>query len=274
MEGKGRDSFVHPTQQRFARPSTSEVTMTTDYNQIADQYKKAKEQPWRTRIELFSMMNLIGDLSGKKVVDVACGEGWLTRTLRKAGASEVVGVDISEEMIALANGQEARERLGIEYRVEDARATEPPQDFDLAVSNWLLVYAHDREELGVMCRGLARRIKPGGRFVTLTTNPALYTWQSHAPNYRKYGFETLLPESAYEGAPVTWVIHLDDSSFEIENYYMPVAAHEAALHDAGFRDVTFHQLTLAPHPQGTDEGDYWEEIIRYPPAIMIDGFKD
>ena len=59
--------------------------MTTDYNQIAIQYKKAKEQPWRTRIELFSMMNLIGDLRGKKVIDVACGEGWLTRHLRRAG---------------------------------------------------------------------------------------------------------------------------------------------------------------------------------------------
>jgi len=118
--------------------------MTTDYNQIANQYKRAKEQPWRTRTELFSMMNLIGDLTGKKVVDVACGEGWLTRELRKAGASEVVGVDISEEMIALARWQEAREPLGIEYRVEDARATGSPHEFDLSVSNWLLVYARDQ----------------------------------------------------------------------------------------------------------------------------------
>ena len=70
--------------------------MTTDYNQIANQYKKAKEQPWRTRVELFSLMNLIGDLAGKPVVDVACGEGWLTRKLRQAGGAEVVGVDISK----------------------------------------------------------------------------------------------------------------------------------------------------------------------------------
>ena len=247
--------------------------MTTDYNQIANQYKKAKEQPWRTRVELFSLMSLIGDLAGKKVVDVACGEGWLTRKLRKAGASKVVGIDISEKMIALARRQEACEPLGIEYRVEDARATGPPQDFELAVSNWLLVYAHDREELAVMCRGLARRIKPGGRFVTLTTNPELYTWQSHPPDYRKYGFETRLPESAYEGAPVVITFHLDDESIVIENYYLPITAHESALHDAGFRDVAFHTLTLDPHSQADDEGDYWEDILRYPPAIMIDGIK-
>ena len=247
--------------------------MTTDYNQIAKQYKKAREQPWRTQVELFSLMNLIGDLAGKNVIDVACGEGWLTRKLRKAGASEVVGIDISEEMIALARWQETRKPLGIEYRVEDARGTGPPQDFDLAVSNWLLVYAHDREELGVMCRGLARRIKTGGRFVTLTTNPELYTWQSHPPDYRKYGFETRLPESAYEGAPVVITLHLDDESIVIENYYLPIAAYESALHDAGFRDVAFHKMTLAPDPQAGGAGDYWDHFLQYPFFIMIDGIR-
>ncbi len=247
--------------------------MTTDYNQIAEQYKKAKAHPWRTRGELFSLMNLIGDLAGKHVVDVACGEGWVTRHIRKAGAARVVGVDISEAMIALARSHEAQESLGIQYRVEDARATGPPEEFDLAVANWLLVYAHDRQELGAMCRGLARRIKPGGRFVTLTANPALYSMQSHPPDYRKYGFEIRLPDSVYEGAPLVCTFHLDDSSFEIENYYLPLTAHESALHDAGFRDVAFHHLTLAPDLEAGDEGDYWADLLKDPPAIMIDGIK-
>ncbi|WNM61353.1 class I SAM-dependent methyltransferase [Candidatus Nitrospira neomarina] len=247
--------------------------MTTDYNQIAKQYKEGKEQPWRSRLELFSMMNLIGDLTGKSVIDVACGEGWLTRELRKAGAAEVVGVDISEEMIGLARWQEAREPLGIEYRVEDARATESAQQFDISVSNWLLVYAHDREELGVMCRGLARRIRSGGRFVTLIVNPDLYSMQAHPPDYGKYGFQVRLHDSVYEGAPLVWTILLDDSSIEIENYYMPIEVYESALHDAGFREVTFHKLTLAPIPQTSEEGDYWEDILRCPPGIMIDGIK-
>lgn len=247
--------------------------MTTDYNQIANQYKKAKEQPWWTRSVLYSMMNLIGDLADKSVVDVACGEGWLTRELRKAGASEVVGVDISEEMIELARRQEAYEPLGIEYRVEDARAPTSAQKFDISTSTCLLVYAYNHEELSIMCRGLAQCIKSGGRFVTLIVNPDLYSMQAHPPDYRKYGFQARLPESAYEGAPLVWTIYLDDSTIEIENYHMPIAAHESALYDAGFRDVTFHNLTIAPDPQGGEEENYWEDILRYPPAIMIDGIK-
>src|SRR5262245_49488868 len=149
--------------------------MTTDYNQgrIAEQYQKAKEQPWRGRIETYSLLKRIGDLKGKNVIEIACGEGYVTRKLRQLGAAKVVGVDIAERMIELARAQEAAAPLGIEYRVEDARTLVPQQDFDLAVSAWLLVYAHDRAELAAMCQGLARRLRPGGRFVTFTTNPGL-----------------------------------------------------------------------------------------------------
>ncbi|UCE64222.1 MAG: class I SAM-dependent methyltransferase [Nitrospirota bacterium] len=243
------------------------------YNQLANQYKKAKEQPWRTRIELFSLMNLIGDLAGIKVIDVACGEGWLTRELRKAGAAEVVGIDISEKMIELARWQEGRDPLGIEYRLEDARATGPQQDFDLSVSNWLLVYAHNREELGVMCRGLARGVKAGGRIVTLLTNPELYTWQARPPDYRKYGFEAQLPESPYEGAPVRLTVHLEDESITIEDFFLPKDAYESALHEAGFREIAFHNVKLSPDPQGGDEVGYWDHFLQYPLMIMIDGIK-
>jgi len=76
--------------------------MTTDYNLISELYKKAKEQPWRTAVETYSLMGLVGDLAGKSVVDVACGEGYFTRKLRRAGAAKVLGFDISERMIELA----------------------------------------------------------------------------------------------------------------------------------------------------------------------------
>jgi hypothetical protein len=53
--------------------------MTTNYDPIAEQYKQSKHQPWRIYIETFTLMSLIGELSGKRVVDLACGEGFYTR---------------------------------------------------------------------------------------------------------------------------------------------------------------------------------------------------
>jgi 2-polyprenyl-3-methyl-5-hydroxy-6-metoxy-1,4-benzoquinol methylase len=249
--------------------------MTTDYDQgcIAEQYKKAKNQPWRSRVETYSLMNLIGDVTGRKVLDVACGEGHFTRILRRAGASKLVGLDISERMIALARDQEAKEPLGIEYLVEDARTVVPQQDFDLVVSAWLLVYVQDRAELARMCHGLASRLKPGGRFVTFTTNPGVYDFQP-PPDYRKYGFEMKLADHVFEGAPILFTFHIDGSPLEIENYYLPVSAYEAAFRDAGFHDFAIHTPELSPSTQGNDDREYWEDFLNYPIAILIDCIRD
>ncbi|MEW6036656.1 MAG: class I SAM-dependent methyltransferase [Pseudomonadota bacterium] len=95
--------------------------MRTDYDPIAERYKRAKLQPWRNCIEAFTLLDLIGNLSGQAVVDVACGEGFYTRRLRAQGAARVLGVDLSERMVELAREQEAEQPLGIDYRVGDGK---------------------------------------------------------------------------------------------------------------------------------------------------------
>jgi 2-polyprenyl-3-methyl-5-hydroxy-6-metoxy-1,4-benzoquinol methylase len=242
--------------------------MTTDYNLITEQYKKAKQQPWRTAVETYSLMALVGDLTGKSVVDVACGNGYFTRKLRQAGAARVLGFDISERMIEVARAQEASKPLGIEYVVEDARAEQPRRDFDLAVAAWLLVYAHDRKELAQMCRGLARLLRPGGRFVTYTTNPNVYFFQE--PDYRKYGFTIRIAEHAFEGAPIDWLIDLGDEILEIQNYYLPIEAYQAAFEAAGFRDFAVHAPRLAPEAEAADGPDYWKDFLTRPAAVLMD----
>jgi hypothetical protein len=41
--------------------------MTTDYDQIVEQYQRSKQQPWRAFIESFTLMKLVGDLLRLKV---------------------------------------------------------------------------------------------------------------------------------------------------------------------------------------------------------------
>lgn len=249
--------------------------MVTDYNQgeIAERYKKTKAIPVRTRIEAYSFLKHIGAVTGEKVVDIACGAGDYTRVMRRAGAARVVGFDISEKMIGLAREQEAHEPLGIEYFVADASQEVAQQDFDLAISAYLLVYARDRDELARMCRGVACRVRPGGRFVTLTTNPGLYTF-GRVPDYRKYGFQIKLADAAFEGAPIELTAFVDGAPLVIENYYLPIAAYEAALRQAGFHDFVVHVPELAAAPQGEDEGDFWDDYLNYPPAIVIECVRD
>lgn len=134
--------------------------MTTNYDPIAEQYKRSKQQPWRTYIEAFTLMEIIGDPQGMSVVDIACGEGFYSRLLRQYGARKVVGIDLSERMIELARAQEAEHRLGIDYAVGDGRELTQGEEYDLAVAAYLLNYARDRHELGAMCNSIARCLGP------------------------------------------------------------------------------------------------------------------
>jgi toxoflavin synthase len=179
--------------------------MTTNYDPIAEQYKRAKQQPWRAHIEAFTLMQLIGDPTGKAVIDIACGEGFYTRMIRQRGAAKVTGVDLSEKMIGLARVSEAQQRLGIDYIVGDGRDLGLAAEYDLAVAAYFLNYAHDRAELNAMCGGIARCLKPGGQFVTVNSNPACGF--PAAPSYRKYGFEASVMGPFREGARITWTFH-------------------------------------------------------------------
>ncbi|MDB5338603.1 MAG: hypothetical protein JWN70_4222, partial [Planctomycetaceae bacterium] len=147
--------------------------MTTNYDPIAEQYKLSKQQPWRTHIEAYSLLQLVGNPAGMSVLDVACGEGFYTRLLRQQGAAKVTGVDLSQGMIDLARRQESLHQQGIDYLVGDAKHLELPAQYDLVVAAYLLNYAQDRQELAAMAHGIARCLKPGGRFVTVNSNPAL-----------------------------------------------------------------------------------------------------
>ena len=73
----------------------------TQYDAIAEQYRRSKDSPLRRHVEAHTFMRLLGDVRGKQVLDLACGEGFYARRIRAAGAERVVGVDVSREMIEL-----------------------------------------------------------------------------------------------------------------------------------------------------------------------------
>jgi ubiquinone/menaquinone biosynthesis C-methylase UbiE len=245
--------------------------MTTNYDPIAEQYKLSKQQPWRTHIEAFSLLQLIGNPAGLSVLDVACGEGFYTRLIRQQGAAKVTGVDLSQGMIDLARRQETLHQQGIEYVVGDAKNLELPAPYDLVVAAYLLNYAQNRLELAAMVQGIAQCLKPGGRFVTVNSSPALEF--PTAPSYRQYGFETTVGSNFGEGSPIKWTFFLENDRFDIENYYLNVEVHEAAFKAAGFSEVRWHAPQLSPQGIAEFGGDFWTAITTHPPVAFIECIK-
>ena len=160
--------------------------MSTDYDAVAEEYKRSRIASWRAYIERHSLLKLLGKVRGKSILDLACGEGFYSRLLRERGATRVVGVDLSSGMIGLAITAEKESPLGIEYRVSDAMAYQSDERFDIVTAAYLLNYADTEEKLAAMCRTVARSLKPGGRFVTVNNNPSQSPDRYQAT--RKYGF--------------------------------------------------------------------------------------
>lgn len=242
--------------------------MATNYDTIAADYKRAKQQPWRYFIERYTLLRLIGNLEGLAVLDLACGEGYYTRELRHRGAGKVVGVDLSEGMVKLAREEEARNPLGIEYDVGDARTFDGPQRFDLVVAAYLLNYASTKEELTSMCLAVARALRPGGRFVTVNNNP------DQPPEFfatsRQFGFVKSTPGKLQEGAPIIYTIFQDEGSFDITNYWLSTRAHEECLGAAGLREVRWHPPRVSPEAQPSVGDIFWEPFLNHPPITFLE----
>ncbi len=92
---------------------------------------------------------------GERILDLGCGDGALTEKLIATGAI-VVGVDASPEQVAAARAR------SIDARVADGEALAFDREFDGVLSNAAL---HWMKRPDRVVAGVARALKPGGRFV-------------------------------------------------------------------------------------------------------------
>ncbi len=104
---------------------------------------------------------------GKRVLDIACGEGYGSRALWDAGAAYVIGVDISEEAC-----HHATRRYGIDARPGSAEDV-PLADgsLDLIVSFETIEHVARPE---VFLNEAMRLLVPGGLLVISTPNQPVY----------------------------------------------------------------------------------------------------
>ncbi len=102
------------------------------------------------------LLGLLAPQPGELILDLGCGDGALTERIVGAGAS-VVGVDASPDMVRAARAR------GLDARVMDGQALDfAGVTFDAVVSNAALHWMPDAQ---AVIAGVARALKPGGRFV-------------------------------------------------------------------------------------------------------------
>jgi SAM-dependent methyltransferase len=246
----------------------------SDYDGFADQYDQTFElTPFRTHIEAYSLLKLVGDVRDQAWLDLACGTGPYARALRRRGADPVFGVDLSPEMLRIARAAEEQEPLGIEYLQHDVGSLPKLREFDGAFGSYLLHYATTEAHLHGMCRSIADNLRPGGRFVTYQLNPAL----SRQPDYYlKYGAEINFgPGSALaDGDAIAFRITVGDfRSPEVTVYYWSRATLDNALREAGLDHIRWIRPELSPEAGAGPDPQQWIDYLNEPLCLIVEGVK-
>ncbi len=242
--------------------------MTSQYDSIAGGYQQTKQSPLRQYIEAYTFSALLGDVKGLSVLDLACGEGFYTRRICSSGAARVLGMDISAEMIALAQQQEQADPLGIEYQVGDAAEMRHEEHFDLISAAYLLHYAVDNQQLGEMCRRIAASLKPGGRLVSINENPEQP--QTNYAGFSQYGFNKEYVQPGVNGSEIRYSMVAGTQLIRFEARYYTRDAYEQALGAAGFKEIRWHGLQLDPRGVEALGEDYWSAYLDNPPIVGLE----
>ena len=217
-------------------------------------------------------LDLLGEVDGKRVLDLGCGEGRFCRILTERGAS-LTGVDLSSRMIELAREMEAKKPQGVTYRVADAAELSflPDASFDIVLAYLSLFDVPDYESA---IREAARVLVPSGRFVFSISHPCFTMpgagWETRYPNsfrdedrlYHKV--DDYLPARSYE-------VKIWPTFNPIVNHHRPLSEYAHALKGAGFviRDI----VEPTPDAKLVEQLDFWRGYFRIAVFIMFECVK-
>ncbi|MEM6317390.1 MAG: class I SAM-dependent methyltransferase [Bacteroidota bacterium] len=235
-----------------------------EYDKIAKEYQESKQLPFRTYIETYTFFQTLGNIERLNILDLACGEGFFTRKLKLAGAAQAYGVDVSAEMIQLAQQIEQQTTLGCQYAVHDVATMPHLGEFDVVTAMYLLNYAATKAQLLAFTKAAYAQLKSGGRFVGFNDNVAADLATYHRS--KKYGFIKEAPLDRKEGDAIRYTFYnADGTVFQFNNFYLHPATYDEAFLEAGFKSFRWVPPQLDPTQRA--QAAYWDDFLRDKPLI-------
>lgn len=223
-----------------------------EYNKIGNLFKRYEGAPAH-QIQTRTILDLTGDVTDKSILDLACGYGFFGRELHKRGASKVVGVDISEEMIKLAKEESKKNNDKIEFYVGDVAEMEAIDRFDIAIAAFLFNYAPTLSDLKNMFKAVSKNLKPNGKLIAYTVEPDFNLQQG---NFSDYGVHILGEEPFQEGHRMQ--AEFASSSTPFTFYRWQRKDYEQAITEAGFSNFYWHKPHLSKADIEKHQQGFWD----------------
>ena len=196
------------------------------WDKLANWYSARKKGSYEFKIQLPAILNLLGNLRGKSLIDIGCGPGTYSVEFAKRGAN-VLGLDLSQKMLDKAGNNAKMADINLMLQKADARLIRcPDNSFDIAV----IILAILNEKI---IKEAARVLKPGGLLLISDTHPTLEAkgrWKSN-----KIGTPRIM-EDYFSREKKKWQIKYSiEHTIILEYYTQTIEQGINMIADAGFK---------------------------------------
>ena len=211
------------------------------------------------------LRRMLPPFEGKRVLDLGCGFGWHCRYAVEQGAASVVGVDLSERMLAEARAM--TDSPAIQYLRMPIEAIDFPADsFDVAISSLAFHYI---ESFGGLCAKVNRCLSAGGRFVFSVEHPVFTAQGSQEWHCDAQGNHLHWPVDSYFSEGVRKAGFLGE---EVMKYHKTLTAYVNGLLQNGFELLEL----VEPQPEpGLLEAypEIMRDELRRPMMLLVSARK-
>jgi 2-polyprenyl-3-methyl-5-hydroxy-6-metoxy-1,4-benzoquinol methylase len=213
----------------------------TSFNHIAEIWDAKTGEAGKgiksNKITAGAILDELTPLKGKKIYEIACGNGFLSRLLKQA-VNEVRASDISESLIEFAKNK--YETKGIKYEVRDATdfSKMPSSHFDAVVMHQGIFYIKDLRKLA---KGINKILKPGGVVIFSDMHPLMYV--AEADNNKDLQLEELIEryqlylKSRMKTVKKNWPVGNERKSVEYFQFKRPLSEYINAFGENGLPTV-------------------------------------
>ncbi|MEM9620692.1 MAG: class I SAM-dependent methyltransferase [Pseudomonadota bacterium] len=209
-----------------------------------------------------------GELVGRSVLDIGCGEGYCARELKRRGAGDYLGIDLSAQMIKAAQAQESKDQYGIEYRACDVVEFTPARQYDLCVAVFLFNYlrVEDMQRVFAMVHDA---LFTGGEFIFSVPHP-FFPFVQHdnaPPFYFAYDGKNYFADVNEQFEGEIW--KRDGEPLHVQCVHKTFTDYFAGLRSAGFTGMpVVQELTVTAELAAQDEA-FFAPLLNQPLHVLF-----
>ncbi|KAL1853154.1 hypothetical protein Daus18300_011893 [Diaporthe australafricana] len=252
------------------QPKTQYDALATSYDLV---WKTPAVKPLLSLLK--STIGSLGPLTGSSVLDLACGTGIGLRLVQSFGASKLVGVDISPQMLEIAGSTIPDPVL---HAADCSKSLDKlklePGSFDVVLGFWLLNYCPSSAEMRGMWANIATYLKPGGKFVGIVENHDIV----HPVGVQSFKYGCRESDVSVLENGQGWSLHVEfqtEPKIEFDAFRLRKDILELEAKNAGLSEIIYNVPTMEHVREfeavgdGSSEQDWWNGLLAEPPNFVI-----